>query len=156
GTRLPATRTLAGELGISRTTTLLAYQQLVSEGYLEGQVGQGTVVARQLPTTLVHQRAETTPCSQTDMEGSAVRLAARVRPLQEMPYPRRVEPQEPRSRGLFRGGEPALDQFPFDVWARLIARRARQSLRASAHYQPPAGYEPLRAAIAAHIGITRG
>jgi GntR family transcriptional regulator/MocR family aminotransferase len=38
----------------------------------------------------------------------------------------------------------------------LIARRARQSLREFAHYQPPAGYYPLREAIAAHIGITRG
>jgi GntR family transcriptional regulator/MocR family aminotransferase len=61
-----------------------------------------------------------------------------------------------RTGGVFYGGEPALDLFPYAVWARLIARRARQSLRAVAHYQPPAGYEPLREAIAAQIGITRG
>src|SRR5205807_3441360 len=42
------------------------------------------------------------------------------------------------------------------VWARLNARSARQSLRAFAHYQPPAGYYPLREAIAAQIGLTRG
>src|SRR5712692_3874833 len=43
GARLPSTRTLASELGISRTTTALAYQQLLLEGYLESQVGKGTV-----------------------------------------------------------------------------------------------------------------
>ena len=38
----------------------------------------------------------------------------------------------------------------------MIARHARQTLREFAHYQSPAGYFPLREAIAAHIGITRG
>src|SRR5690606_506346 len=56
----------------------------------------------------------------------------------------------------FRAGEPALDLFPYQLWARLVARRARQSLRQEAHYGDPAGYEPLREAIAAHTGITRG
>lgn len=46
--------------------------------------------------------------------------------------------------------------FPYEVWARLIARRARQSVRELAHYQPPAGYFPLREAIAAWVGVTRG
>src|SRR5262249_46335150 len=44
--------------------------------------------------------------------------------------------------GAFRGGEPALDLFPFEGWARLIARRARQSLRTFARYQLPAGFYP--------------
>jgi DNA-binding transcriptional regulator YhcF (GntR family) len=53
GARLPSTRALASELGVARMTTALAYQQLVLEGYLESRVGQGTVVARSLPATLV-------------------------------------------------------------------------------------------------------
>src|SRR6266540_2320288 len=51
-TRLPSTRTLAGELSVSRTTALLAYEQLRDEGYLDGRVGAGTTVAplpRQAP-----------------------------------------------------------------------------------------------------------
>ena len=48
-------------------------------------------------------------------------IASRVRLLEEMPYPERVEE---RAGGTFRGGEPALDLFPYEVWARLIARRA--------------------------------
>ncbi len=39
GARLPSTRTLASELGVARTTTVLAYQQLLLEGYLESRVG---------------------------------------------------------------------------------------------------------------------
>jgi len=154
GARLPSTRTLASELGVSRMTTVLAYEQLVMEGYLESRVGQGTVVAHDLPATLFYEQKGRTLSERTGaLKTSPTHLASRVRSLQDMPYPERIE--EPAG-GAFRGGEPAVDLFPYEVWARLIARRARQSLRAFAHYQPPAGYYPLREAIAAQIGITRG
>ncbi|MCX4576128.1 PLP-dependent aminotransferase family protein [Streptomyces sp. NBC_01571] len=50
GTRLPATRRLAAELGVSRGTAKAAYDQLVAEGYLTARQGSGTEVA-QLPAT---------------------------------------------------------------------------------------------------------
>jgi len=154
GARLPSTRQLASELGVSRNTTALAYEQLLLEGYLESRVGQGTAVARHLPATLLREHTERTREKRADTrETPSIHLASRVRLLQEVPYPERVEGSAGRS---FRSGEPALDLFPYEVWARLIARRARQSLRGFAHYQPAAGYYPLREAIAAHIGITRG
>ncbi|HLZ55315.1 MAG TPA: PLP-dependent aminotransferase family protein [Ktedonosporobacter sp.] len=154
GARLPSTRTLASELGVSRNTTTLAYEQLLLEGYLESQVGQGTAVARHLPATLLREHLERTRKKRVDVRKTpSTRLASRVRLLQEIPY---AEHRQESAGGAFRGGEPALDLFPYEVWARLIARRARQSLSEFAHYQPPAGYSPLREAIAAHIGITRG
>ena len=154
GARLPSTRTLASELGVARMTTALAYQQLVLEGYLESRVGQGTVVARSLPATLLHEQTDRTLSERTDAgKTSTIHLASRVRPLQEIPYPER---REGRTGGTFHGGEPGLNLFPYEVWARLIARRARQSVREFAHYQPPAGYFPLREAIAAQVGVTRG
>ncbi|MGB8343352.1 MAG: PLP-dependent aminotransferase family protein, partial [Ktedonobacteraceae bacterium] len=154
GARLPSTRTLASELGISRSTTVLAYTQLLLEGYLESRAGQGTLVARDLPAALFHEQTVQTPAKPPGTpKTSLTPLASRVRLLQDMPFPERLE--EPAG-GAFRGGEPALDLFPFEVWARLIARRARHSLRAFVHYQPPAGYYPLREAIAAQIGVTRG
>src|SRR5947209_4915928 len=58
GARLPSTRTLASEMGISRSTTALAYEQLLLEGYLESRVGQGTAVARHLPATLLHEQTQ--------------------------------------------------------------------------------------------------
>lgn len=44
--RLPATRSLAASLGVSRNVILEAYDQLIAEGYLEGRSGSGTYVAR--------------------------------------------------------------------------------------------------------------
>jgi GntR family transcriptional regulator / MocR family aminotransferase len=154
GTRLPSTRTLASELGVARTTTALAYEQLLLEGYLESRIGQGTVVARHLPATLLHAHTDRTLKERTDTrKKSTINLASRVLSLKELPFPERIEG---RTDVTFRGGEPALDLFPYEVWARLLARHARKSLREFAHYQPPAGYYPLREAIAAQIGITRG
>ena len=154
GVRLPSTRSLASELGVARMTTALAYQQLLLEGYLESRVGQGTVVARSLPATLFNAQKESKREKRTD-EGqtSPIHIAKSLGPLKDISWPTRPEGQ---TGGTFSGGEPGLDLFPYEVWARLIARRARQPLREFAHYQPPAGYYPLREAIAAHIGVTRG
>ncbi|GAA1866017.1 MocR-like pyridoxine biosynthesis transcription factor PdxR [Asanoa iriomotensis] len=45
GSRLPATRALAGSLGVARGTVAAAYDQLVAEGYLTARTGSGTTVA---------------------------------------------------------------------------------------------------------------
>src|SRR4051794_30617358 len=45
GERLPATRSMASDLGVSRTTVATAYDRLVAEGYLTARVGAGTFVA---------------------------------------------------------------------------------------------------------------
>src|SRR5437762_13048757 len=46
GDRLPATRDLAEQLGVSRTVVLLAYDQLLSEGFAEGRPGSGTYASK--------------------------------------------------------------------------------------------------------------
>jgi len=56
----------------------------------------------------------------------------------------------------FRVGQPDAEAFPYELWARLLAKHARQSLRTATYYQQAEGYAPLREAIASHIGITRG
>lgn len=154
GARLPSTRTLAAELGVSRGTIGLAYEHLQLEGYLESQVGRGTVVSRHLPplarpAPTVRRR----PAAAGTPEPPSIRPALRSCALHAVPN---LGPVEGRAGGAFRGGQPALDLFPYELWARLVARRARRSLPEVAYYQPPAGYEPLRAAIAAQIGISRG
>ena len=77
GARLPSTRTLASELGISRSTTVLAYTQLLLEGYLESRAGQGTLVARELPATLFHE--QTVQTLRRSQGRVAVRWSALVR-----------------------------------------------------------------------------
>jgi len=51
--RLPATRLLAKQLGVSRMTIINAYDQLFAEGYLEGRTGAGTYVTSELPEELL-------------------------------------------------------------------------------------------------------
>ena len=45
GDRLPSSRALAADLGVSRAVTAQAYEQLVAEGWLETRHGAGTFVA---------------------------------------------------------------------------------------------------------------
>jgi GntR family transcriptional regulator/MocR family aminotransferase len=56
GDRLPSTRALAGELGVSRTVTAAAYEQLHAEGWIAGRHGSGTYVTTAPPGTLVADR----------------------------------------------------------------------------------------------------
>ena len=57
GTRLPPQRDLARDLGVSRNTVMLAFEQLIAEGYLEGHVGAGTFVTQTLPDDLLQVRS---------------------------------------------------------------------------------------------------
>src|SRR5215208_5916800 len=59
-TRLPATRVLANDLGVSRNTVIAAYDALLAEGYLDSVAGSGTRVA-QLPAAPARGRAEAEP-----------------------------------------------------------------------------------------------
>jgi GntR family transcriptional regulator/MocR family aminotransferase len=84
-------------------------------------------------------------------------LSQRGRALAELPYPEEAAVQEAGPAGNpFRISQPDVAHFPYATWARLVARHARRSLPDVALYQPPYGYMPLREAIAAHIGLTRG
>jgi GntR family transcriptional regulator/MocR family aminotransferase len=141
---VPSTRALARELGVSRNTTALAYELLLLEGYLESQVGRGTVVSRQAPTDEGHAPAQRSE--------AAAELPPHVGDLDGVP----VANHPASGTGPFVGGKAALDLFPYALWARLVGRHARRSLPEHAYYQPAAGFLPLREAIAAHIGITRG
>jgi DNA-binding GntR family transcriptional regulator len=71
GTALPASRTLAKHLGISRTTVINAYDQLVSEGYLYSRAGSGTFVADILPHGYVHSGSRRTELSNSDTKPRA-------------------------------------------------------------------------------------
>ena len=56
GDRLPSSRALAADLGVSRALAEQAYDQLVAEGWLEGRHGSGTFVAASGTARLPHRR----------------------------------------------------------------------------------------------------
>jgi GntR family transcriptional regulator/MocR family aminotransferase len=155
GSKLPATRALAEQLSVSRTTVLNAYEQLLAEGYLEGKAGSGTYVAPVLPEQLLRAPGERAPEQPAAGAASAPRFAARAQRVLAAP---RFAPDEPSGGGRpgpFRFGVPALDAFPGALWSQLIVRRARRLRPRDLAYQDDAGYGPLREAIAAHVTVSR-
>src|SRR2546428_7348108 len=54
GAQIPSSRDLARELGVARNTVLNAVEQLIAEGYLQGEHGSGTYVNRTLPDDTIH------------------------------------------------------------------------------------------------------
>jgi GntR family transcriptional regulator/MocR family aminotransferase len=152
GARLPSTRTLASTLGVSRNTTALAYELLLLEGYIESRVGDGTRVAH-----LEHGQSLHATRKKRIIKGAEpqqTQLSRRGQLLVTVSSAR--ESVNRACTELFRVGQPDVAYFPYETWARLVAKHARRSLQAVSLYQDAQGYAPLREAIAAHIGITRG
>ena len=146
--RLPSTRLLAQDLGVSRTTALSAFDQLSSEGYLEGKIGSGTRVASDIPGDLKQQFANLR--SRSAVHGPSLRQIsdrARARSLIDLSFLR--TPTRP-----LRPGEPELGLFPFELWARLAAKHWRRVSRDPEHVDS-LGYRPLRQAICDYIAKMR-
>lgn len=146
GDRLPATRTLAKEIGVSRTTVIDAVDRLVSEGMLVSRVGAGTFVS----DTLENQ----TPVPQTGaVEGPEPRLSEAIGQAQKSYARRSWLPHEPRA---FVTALPALDAFPMAHWLRLSSRHLRGGRGDVMGYGQPKGLMALRRAIATHLGALKG
>ncbi len=134
GARLPSARNLAAQLGAARGTVDAAYAMLAGEGWIVRRGPAGTVVAPQLAPG---QRAA--PAAAMPVPGHSSGVFATDMPV-----------------APFRMGLPALDAFPRKLWARLVAREVRALSPAAMNYPDPAGWPPLREAIAAYLGIARG
>jgi len=148
GQRIPSTRVLASEIGVSRFPVLNAYAQLLAEGYLESRVGAGTVVSSSLPDQLTSSQPTGAPHVAAR---SGPRPVARRSPVlsraEAMPWL--------LSWGAFRVGQVAFDQFPLHLWSGLIARRCRGMDAQSAHYGNLRGSQALRETIASYLKIAR-
>ena len=167
GQRLPATRRLAERLGLARNTIARAYDDLLSEGYLEGRTGSGTFVARAFAESQELAAHESVGDSIADDSGEA-NSSPRWDVIEQSNSPtlsnwaRRafagasLGPLDlPRTLPFdFRPGTPDWDAFPRQIWWRLLGRRLRAG-KALQHYGDPAGYPPLREAIASHITASR-
>jgi GntR family transcriptional regulator/MocR family aminotransferase len=152
GERLPATRDFAQTHRIARGTVVNAFAQLVSEGYLVSRVGSGTCVATDLPDDLLQA-----PRAKTAATTPAASEAAR--PARLSRYASRLAPFPPGTRGrvrAFRANIPAFDRFPTTTWARLAGRRLAMATRSLLDAGEPAGYRPLRAAVAHYLDRFRG
>lgn len=154
GLKLPSTRALMNELGVSRTTVLNAYDQLIAEGYLETFPARGTFVARVLPEHVfetlsrkVNKPQQTLSYPPQLSHHATKQLAA---PSLFVPLPLRDKLTNP-----FSTVNPTLDAHSYEVWSRLVARQVRRLAGRASRYQDAEGYPPLREAIAAHVTLSR-
>lgn len=154
GSRIPSSRSLAEDLGISRSTVLAAYDQLLAEGYLESREGSGTFVTARIPDYLPRfgrRRAPVPPFQRPpDASPSLEELSDRGLALARAADDFRCLPVPPRP---FQPGLPSYRHFPYELWSRL-GRRGTAGRRAPAYELR--GHPALRTAIAEYLSTTRG
>ncbi|MBB1485148.1 MocR-like pyridoxine biosynthesis transcription factor PdxR [Oceanospirillum sediminis] len=131
---LPATRTLAQELAISRSTVVTAYEQLVAEGYLEGKPGAGYVVCAMGDTEL--------PVASSERK----RSVAGSKDVSSTAH----------KEGLLKPSLPDMRLFPHRLWARTVARVCRTHPESMLIGSDSFGYPELRRAIVDHVREWRG
>jgi len=162
GRRLPSTRALARDAGVSRNTVLEAYAQLVAEGYAVARAGSGTYVAEALPEEALH--AERVRGGRSGPAAPAGAARASRRRSAWLARLRRAAPRPGLSWRLarerlpidFRYGEPAYADLPIAAWSRALARRARRARVRDLAYSPPGGAPELRRALAQYLSRARG
>ncbi|MGO4210469.1 PLP-dependent aminotransferase family protein [Terriglobus sp. 2YAB30_2] len=147
GERLPSTRELAEQLHVSRTVVLLAYDQLLAEGYVAGRRGAGTYVTDALNLRAVQERMHTTRFRMSRFGKLVEQTAAELGAADRRPRPLRYD---------FVYGRSNIDLFPFEAWRRMLLRSARKAPVHELDYGSAAGSPELQEAIAAHLKRSRG
>ena len=147
GTRLPSTRTLVAELGVSRITVVSAFEQLTAEGFLRSRAGDGTYV-----DTLWSDNAPRQPLSRPPLSERGAATSSRGSDLSGE-APQAWAPTESES---FVASQVAASAFPAATWKRLLGRHAGSTEQFMNGYGDPHGHRPLREAIADYVNDVRG
>jgi GntR family transcriptional regulator / MocR family aminotransferase len=166
GQRIPSTRVLAGELGVSRFPVLNAYAQLLAEGFFEGRIGAGTVVSNALPGLLSRTAVTLTRPRPTASRTAPSRQAATGKPTPRKSTPRPVSSRTSilppfgtspwfGEEGAFSVGQVAPEEFPHAVWSKLVMRHGRKMDFRALHYGDLMGLPALRETIADYLRTAR-
>jgi len=147
GEKLLPSRQIVSELSISRNTVLQAFDLLQSDGFIQSRQGDGVYVSEDIGSA--HFPLISSP---DEIDEHTPEISGRVQHWMG------VRKHHHRFGGerAFSPGRPALDQFPFDIWARLLSRRWRLSGVNLAMEDDPTGYAPLRQQLATYLRKTRG
>jgi GntR family transcriptional regulator/MocR family aminotransferase len=146
GEKLPSTRDLAEQLGISRTVVLLAYDQLLAEGFVVGRSGSGTFVSSGVGGGQPTPSASSAELRLSRFGSSAAIAWSRIN------YPQRRQRSLPYD---FAYGRSDLQNFPFEMWRRTLLRCARKAPISEFDYGPASGNIALREAICVHLRRSR-
>ena len=143
GARLPSTRELARRLGVSRTSAVGAYEQLIAEGWLASRVGSGAYVCHDLPEPFPVRLA------------APERIAARFVPDREDLFGPLVL-DETQSERPFAMGLCLIDPRTADAWRRATHRSVKSMAPHHFGYIDPRGLPELRGAICDYLRAARG
>ena len=151
GTRLPASRLLASEVGCSRNTVLEVLDQLAAEGYVHSAPGSGIFVGPEVPDASL---AAADPAPKISLEtlggGALPALSARGKAAAASRLAHRGE-----RHAAFAPSMPDVSLFPISTWMQLTAQEWRQHGAALVTQSDPRGFEPLRVAIAEYVYAAR-
>jgi GntR family transcriptional regulator/MocR family aminotransferase len=146
GARVPSTRALAVEWGVSRTTVTAAYEQLIAEGYLETRRGAHTRVAAGLGLGMVKPSPEMFPHGLRRLSDYGKRLVAWNLP---------IAAERPMRIADFRYGDLSAGDFPKLAWKKAVTialLRRPERLR----YDDPSGSTKLRKMLQGYLWRARG
>lgn len=144
--RLPSTRELAEHLHVSRTVVVLAYEQLLAEGFVRGRHGSGTYVAEGLRTGRPNSRGGRARIRLSRFGRSVLEGSSKV----EVPGKRATTP-----RFDFAYGRSDIELFPFETWRRMLLRHARKAPVRELDYAPAVGSMALREGLVVHLRRAR-
>ena len=152
--RLPPSRVLAAELGVSRATVDLAFAELHGEGYLTTKTRSGTFVADPLPEAFLS--AGKGGLSQESPQETHISDRVSKLPDQRVGHEFDFGPTGVAPGVSLVSGIPAVDEFPIEIWERLraevLAKKGAKLLR----YGSNRGDADLREAVAAYLCDFRG
>ena len=145
GAVLPASRVLAGDLGVSRGVIVEAYQRLREEGLVSARQGAGTTV---LPVRRPADQGPSSPAVQPQSARPEPVAGSRAALL---PLPWRSRTEIDLSPGV-----PDLSAFPRAAWLRAERTALAEAGAADLGYGDPRGNERLRTVLAGWLTRTRG
>ncbi|HEY0218934.1 MAG TPA: PLP-dependent aminotransferase family protein [Afipia sp.] len=153
GERLPSTRALARDLGISRETVEAAYQQLDSEGFVVRRTGSGTFASRAHKIAIDDRKLPQKSSDDKTTEGYKPAGPIAVRGTDIIRSGGIVDQSDVHP---FVAAMPDVETFPIDVWQQLTSRTLRNHSRKLLMYGDAQGYEPLRIEIWKYLTANRG
>jgi GntR family transcriptional regulator / MocR family aminotransferase len=144
-TKLPSTRELAGQVGVSRSAVVSAFEQLLAEGYAFSKKGAGTYIASDLPEPF------------EAIHGRKKRPASVAKPTASFPdLDSFVDVTTQCDERPFNLGRTLVDARTAELWRKLSARTLRSFGRHHLGYADPRGMLELRKSVCDYVQAARG
>jgi GntR family transcriptional regulator/MocR family aminotransferase len=145
GTKLPSTRELASQLGVSRSAAVAAYEQLFAEGYTSSRHGSGTYISSDLPEPIDGN-------AQRRKKPVAGAASSAAKPPSIGDF---VDVTVQSDERPFNLGRTLVDDRTVELWRKLNARAIRSLSASHLGYSDPRGTIELRKTICDYLQAAR-